>query len=199
MWGDLAIHLWEHVQLAAAALALALTFGLAFGIAAAYVAPLRAAILALASIGRTVPSLAILMLLLPWLGVGVVSAVVALAILAIPPILINIDLAIREVPHPAIDAATGMGMDGWQRFARVVVPYALPVGVVGVRTAATEVIASATLATFIGGGGLGDDIVRGLQTDDTGLLVASATIVAALAIVVDLIFSRIADRLEVPA
>lgn len=199
MWDDLALHLAEHIELSGAALALALLVGAGFGVAAAYVAPLRMAILALASVGRTLPSLAVLTLLLPWLGVGVKPAIVALAILAIPPILINVDVAIQGVPRSTVDAALGMGMSGWQRFVRVVGPTALPVAFVGVRTAATEVIASATLATFIGGGGLGDDIVRGLQTDDTVLLVAASAVVAALAIAVDLLFSRIALRLEVPA
>ena len=118
------------------------------------------------AIGRTLPSLAVLMLLLPWLGVGATPAIVALALLAIPPIVISVDLGIRGVPLAALDAATGMGMTPLQRFARVVVPLALPVSFAGLRTAATETIASATLATFIGAGGLGDEIVRGLQTDD---------------------------------
>ncbi|MHB8146113.1 MAG: ABC transporter permease [Vulcanimicrobiaceae bacterium] len=199
MWEDLAIHLGEHIELSAAALALALVIGVFFGVAAAYIAPLRLAILALGSVGRTLPSLAVLMLLLPWLGVGVKPAIVALAILAIPPILINVDVAIQGVPRSIVDAALGIGMNGLQRFARVVGPTALPVAFAGVRTAATEVIASATLATFIGGGGLGDEIVRGLQTGDTMLLLTSTVVVAALAIAVDLLFSRIAIRLEVPA
>ena len=106
------------------------------------------------------------MLLLPWLGVGAAPAVIALALLAIPPIVIAVDLGIRGVSPAALDAATGMGMTPVQRFARVVVPLALPVSFAGLRTATTETIASATLATFIGAGGLGDEIVRGLQTDD---------------------------------
>jgi len=134
------------------------------------------------------------MLLLPWLGVGTLPAVLALALLAIPPIVINVDVAIRGVAAAAIDAATGMGMTGVQRFARVVVPAALPVSLVGLRTATTETIASATLATFVGAGGLGDDIVRGLQTDDARLLFAAAASVAALALVADLLLSIAARR-----
>jgi osmoprotectant transport system permease protein len=79
-----------------------------------------------------------------------------------------------------------MGMTPFESFARVVVPLALPVAFAGLRTAATETIASATLATFIGAGGLGDEIVRGLQTDDPALLVAGAAAVAALALGADL-------------
>jgi osmoprotectant transport system permease protein len=191
---DLPAHLAQHCVLAAYALGLALLAGLPLGIVAAQRRRLRGPVVALAGIGRTLPSLAVLMLLLPWLGVGTLPAVFALALLAIPPIVINVDVAIRGVAGAAIDAATGMGMTGVQRFARVVVPAALPVSLVGLRTATTETIASATLATFVGAGGLGDDIVRGLQTDDARLLFAAAASVAALALVADLLLSVAARR-----
>ncbi|HVR47405.1 MAG TPA: ABC transporter permease [Candidatus Binatia bacterium] len=190
-------HVAQHLSLSSAALALALFAGLPLGVLAAESAGLRGGVLALAGVGRTLPSLAVLMLLLPWLGVGVAPAVVALALLAIPPIVISVDVAIRGVPAAALDAAAGMGMTPLQRFARVVVPLALPVSLAGLRTAATETIASATLATFIGAGGLGDDIVRGLQTDDAPLLFTAAAVVAALALGADLALSA-AGRLAVP-
>jgi osmoprotectant transport system permease protein len=194
---ELWAHVAQHLTLASAALALALLAGLPLGILAAESAGLRGGVLALAGIGRTLPSLAVLMLLLPWLGVGAAPAIVALALLAIPPIVISVDLGIRGIPAPALDAAAGMGMTPLQRFARVVVPLALPVSFSGLRTAATETIASATLATFIGAGGLGDEIVRGLQTDDAGLLFAAAAAVAALALGADLALSAV-RRLVAP-
>jgi osmoprotectant transport system permease protein len=183
---DLAIHVAQHLALAASALILALTAGLPLGVIAAESPPARGPVLALAGVGRTLPSLAVLMLLLPWLGVGAKPAIVALALLAIPPIVISVDLGIRGVPAAALDAATGTGMTAFQRFARVIVPLALPLSFAGLRTAATETIASATLATFIGAGGLGDEIVRGLQTDDLSLLLTGALTVAVLALGVDL-------------
>jgi osmoprotectant transport system permease protein len=186
---DLATHVAQHLALSASALAVALIAGLPLGILAAESPALRGVVLALAGIGRTLPSLAVLMLLLPWLGVGAAPAIVALALLAIPPIVIAVDLGIRGVPSSALDAAAGMGMTAVQRFARVVVPLALPLSFVGLRTAATETIASATLATFIGAGGLGDEIVRGLQTDDLASLAAGALTVALLALSVDLALS----------
>jgi osmoprotectant transport system permease protein len=134
------------------------------------------------------------MLLLPWLGVGTTPAIVALALLAIPPIVISVDLGIRGVSPAALDAAAGMGMTSMQCFGRVVVPLAMPVSFVGLRTATTETIASATLATFIGAGGLGDEIVRGLQTDDAGLLFIGAALVAALALGADLLLSALSRR-----
>jgi osmoprotectant transport system permease protein len=193
--GDMTAHVVEHLSLAASALALALAAGIPLGIVAAESPPVRGAVLALAGVGRTLPSLAVLMLLLPWLGVGSAPAIVALALLAIPPIVINVDLGIRTVPSAALDAANGMGMTPLQRFARVVVPFALPISFAGFRTATTETIASATLATFIGAGGLGDEIVRGLQTDDPQLLFAGAAIVAALALGADLILGAAGRRI----
>jgi osmoprotectant transport system permease protein len=191
---DFPAHVVEHVILSLSALAVALLAGLPLGIVAAESALLRSAVLALAGIGRTIPSLAVLMLLLPWLGVGAGPAIVALALLAIPPIVISVDLGIRGVPAATLDAAAGMGMTPLQRFTRVVVPFALPVSFSGLRTATTETIASATLATFIGAGGLGDEIVRGLQTDEPSLLFAAAAVVAALALGADLALS-VAGRL----
>ncbi len=183
---ELPAHAVAHVTLASAALALALLVGLPLGVFAAAAPALRGGVLALAGIGRTLPSLAVLMLLLPWLGVGTAPAVIALALLAMPPIIISVDVGIRGVPTAALDAAAGMGMTPIERFGRIVVPLALPVSFAGLRTAATETIASATLATFIGAGGLGDEIVRGLQTDDAPLLFAATAAVAALALIAEL-------------
>lgn len=193
---DLPAHVAQHCALAATALVLALGAGLPLGVLAAQRRAFRGVVLAVSGVGRTLPSLAVLMLLLPWLGVGTLPAVVALALLAAPPIVISIDLAIRGVPQAALDAAVGMGMTAFQRFTRVVVPTALPVSLVGLRTATTETIASATLATFIGAGGLGDEIVRGLQTDDSSLLFAGAALVAALALGADLTLSAAARHWE---
>jgi osmoprotectant transport system permease protein len=199
MWTDLAGHAGQHLYLAAFALVLALAAGLPLGIAAATYRPLRNPALAMAGIGRTLPSLAVLTLLLPVMGVGAAPAIVALALLAVPPIVIGVDLGIRGVPPAALDAAAGMGMKPVEAFARVVVPLALPVSFAGLRTAATETIASATLATFIGAGGLGDDIVRGLQTGDVTLLIAGALAVAILALSVEVLLGQVGRLIEVPS
>jgi osmoprotectant transport system permease protein len=197
VWTDLAASAAQHLTLAGSALALAVLLGLPLGVLATQGTRIRAVVLSVAGVGRTLPSIAVLMLLLPLLGVGAVPAIVALALLAIPPIAINVDLAIRGVPAAALDAADGMGMTAAQRFARVIVPLALPVSFAGVRTAATETIASATLATFIGAGGLGDEIVRGLQTNDATILFAGAITVALLALLTELVLSGAGRLLEV--
>jgi osmoprotectant transport system permease protein len=192
----LAVHAAQQLALALSALAAALLLGLPLGVTAASFRPARTPVLALAAIGRTLPSLAVLMLLLPLLGVGAPPAVAALTLLALPPVVIATDLGMRGVPAPALEAALGLGMTGLQRFVRVVIPLALPIWVTGIRTAATETIASATLATFIGAGGLGDDIVRGLQTGDPRLLFAGALAVAMLALLADAALGALGRRIE---
>lgn len=196
---DLAAHAAAHLGLAGSAMALALAIGLPAGILAGTTGAFRNVALGLASIGRTLPSLAVLMLLLPVFGVGATPAIVALALLAIPPIVIAVDLGIRSVPAGVLDAAAGMGMTTRGRFFRVIAPLATPISFSGVRTAAIETIASATLATFIGGGGLGDEIVRGLQTNDPAILFAGALTVALLALAVELALGAAARALEARA
>jgi osmoprotectant transport system permease protein len=129
---------------------------------------------------RVVPSLAILFLAVPYLGLGFTPALIALAILACPPILINTDAGLRQVDQAITEAARGMGMNDRQVFWRVEVPLALPVVVAGIRTAAVDVFASATLAAFIGGGGLGDFIARGFALFDPPIMLVGAIPVAVL-------------------
>ncbi len=192
MWANLTTDAGRHAELALAALLCAGTAGVALGTLAACVAPCRAPILGLAALGRTLPSIALLTLLIPLVGVGAPPAIIALTLLALPPIVVNVDLGIRGTPAAALDAAMGLGMTALQRFTRIIVPHALPISIAGLRTATVEVIGSATLATFIGAGGLGDDIVRGLQTGNTTLLVAAAALVAAMAFAAELVLDQLA-------
>jgi len=185
MWSVLFADTLRHALLALGSLGLACLIGAPFGLLAASRGWARSPILGAAALGRTPPSIAVLALLVPLLGVGVPPAIVALTLLALPPIVINVDVAIRSTPAASLDVARGLGMSARQRFARVVVPLALPIALAGVRTASVEVIGSATLATFVGAGGLGDDIVRGLQTGDGGLLAIASAIVAAMALAVE--------------
>ncbi len=175
--------------MAASALLLALAIAFPLGLLTGHTTRGRSALLTTFNIGRVIPSLAVLALAQPFLGVGFKTAVVALTLLAIPPIIINTDLAFRGIPASAVDAASGMGMTFWQRLRRVEWPLALPVIFAGIRTAATELIASATLAAFIGGGGLGEYILRGLQANDQQLLVTGSVAVAGLAICVEVILA----------
>jgi osmoprotectant transport system permease protein len=144
-----------------------------------------------AGILRTIPSLAILALMLPLLGTGFLPSVVALIVYAISPILINTYVGIKQVDPDAVDAALGMGMTRLQIVMRIEVPLAVPVIFAGIRTAAVQVVAGATLAAFIGGGGLGDFITAGIAIMDASRLLVGAIPVALLAIATELIFGGI--------
>lgn len=129
---------------------------------------------------RVIPSLAILFLAIPYFGLSFLSAAIALTILALPPILINTDAAFRNLDPAVRESALGMGMTSRQALRKVEFPLALPVILAGIRTAAVEVIASATLAAFIGSGGLGIYITRGFALYDASILLVGAVPVAAL-------------------
>jgi osmoprotectant transport system permease protein len=140
---------------------------------------------------RVVPSLAILFLAIPYFGLSVASALVALAVLACPPILVNSDAAFRSVDPAVREAALGVGMTKWQALASIEVPLALPKILAGIRIAAVEVIASAALAAFVGSGGLGVFVVRGFALYDTSILLVGAVPVAGLAIAAELGFGAL--------
>lgn len=141
------------------------------------------------NIFRVIPSLAVLALMMPLLGVGFAPAAVALTLLAGPPILINTYVAFREI-NPAIkEAAKGMGMTPMQTILKVELPLALPVMLAGIRTASVEIIASATLAVLIGGGGLGSYIINGVSMMSKSYLLIGAIPVALLAILSEIVFS----------
>jgi osmoprotectant transport system permease protein len=169
-----------HVRLSVAALAIGCLLAIPLGVYAARRRPLAPQVLALVGGLRVIPSLAILFLAVPYLGLGLLPALVALTILACPPVLINTEAAFRGVDSAVVEAARGMGMDARQVLWRVEVPLATPVVVAGVRTAAVDVFASATLAAFIGGGGLGDFIARGFALFDPAIMLVGAIPVAVL-------------------
>lgn len=138
-------------------------------------------------IARAIPSIAILFLAYPLLGAGFRPALLALTVLACQPILVNTNVGFQEVEPAVREAAYGMGMTTWQVLQRIEFPLALPLVIAGVRTAAVDVIASATLATFIGAGGLGDFIASGLLSGRTDVLLAGALTVAALTLTAELV------------
>lgn len=148
---------------------------------------------------RVIPSIAILFLAIPYFGLSFTSAIIALTILAFPPILINTDAAYRTINPAVKESATGMGMTSKQTLWRIETPLALPVIVAGIRTAAVEVIASATLAAFIGIGGLGLFVVRGFALYDIPILLVGAIPVAFLALSTDLILGGVQKWLQPPS
>jgi len=183
------------LALSAAALAVALLIGLPLGVLVSGSARLRPLTLGVIYVGRVVPSLAVLAIMLPLVGIGFAPALIALTLLAIPPIALNTDLGLRGVPDAVRDAARGLGMNRGQIRARVEWPLALPIVFSGIRTAAVEVIASATLAAFIGGGGLGEYIINGLAENDNSQLLEGAVSVGVLALLTQWLLGGVERRL----
>ena len=185
---DIINQLIVHIELSVVALLIGVAIALPVALAV-FRSPLGSAIaINTGNIGRAVPSLAILALVFPLLGFGFAPSLVALTVLAIPPILINASAGLRQVNPQVIDAAKGMGLSDRQILGRIQFPIALPVIFAGIRTAAVQVVASATLATFIGGGGLGELIVLGFQRNDLAVQIGGSLAVAVLAIITEIIF-----------
>jgi osmoprotectant transport system permease protein len=178
----------EHIVLSLVALLVAVAIALPVALLIRNTRLGAAIAVNIGNVGRAVPSLAILALALPLLGIGFRTALVALAALAIPPILINASTGLREVDRGIIDAARGMGLSGRQILSGIQLPIAAPVIFAGIRTSAVQTVASATLATFVGAGGLGDLIVEGLQRRGPEILLAGAIAVAVLAIITEVGF-----------
>jgi osmoprotectant transport system permease protein len=194
---DLLLHLRDHIALALSALTVALLLAVPAGAAVAQSPRWREPLLGAFNVARVVPSLAVLALMLPLIGIGFRPALVALTLLALPPIAINTELGLRGVPPALIEAARGLGMSERQIRRRISWPLALPVVFSGIKTAAVEVIASATLAAFIGGGGLGEYITSGLSTDNTAQLLLGSLSVALLTLGVDAVLGTVQRRMRV--
>ncbi len=144
---------------------------------------------------RVIPSLAVLVLLIPVFGTGALPAVTALSLLAVPPILINTAVGFKEVPDFMVESARGLGMEPDQELLYVRIPLALPLILAGLRTALVEVIASATLAARIGAGGLGEIIFTGLGLSRPDLLIIGGVLVAMLSLGCGFLFDRLGRHL----
>jgi osmoprotectant transport system permease protein len=187
-----------HLGLSLGALGIAMLVFIPLGVLASMGGKLASTIVGAVAAVRVIPSLAVILLLLPVFGLGWRPALIALTLLAGPALVINTDIGLRGVDPATLEAATGLGMTGAQRFWRVKVPLALPVIVTGVRTAAVEVIGSATLAAFVGAGGLGTFITSGITLMDERMLLSGAILVTALALLTEWILARLEIRLTPP-
>lgn len=183
----------EHVELSALAVAVACAIALPIGLYLGHTGRLAFVAVNVANVGRALPSLALLALALPisfalGLGLGFWPTLIALVPLAIPPILTNAYVAVRNVDGDVIESARGMGLNGPGILRRVELPLALPLILSGMRTGAVNVVATATLGAIVAGGGLGRFIVDGLALQEYDRLFAGALLVAALAILVEVAF-----------
>jgi osmoprotectant transport system permease protein len=180
-----------HLRLSALCVLVACAVGIPLGIVCVRSRRLRAFVTGVFATLRIIPSLAVLMLCLPVFGIGATSALIALSLLAIPPVLINTTLAFGSLPAPVLETAAGLGMGRARTFFLVKLPLAAPLVLAGVRTALVEVIASATLAAYIGAGGLGVIIYTGLELLRADLLLIGGVTVAALSIAADSILGAV--------
>lgn len=192
------IRLLQHIEMCVVALAIAVLIAIPIGAVVGHTRRGAGVAVPVANLGRAIPSFAILVLvfilMLRWwpdLAFGFVPTVVALTLLAIPPILTNTYVGIREVDADTVEAAKGMGMRGTQIFRRLELPLAAPVIVTGVRISAVQVVATATLAALVGGGGLGVIINTGFGQQDPGQIVAGGLLVAALALVTEIVLALV--------
>src|SRR5438309_2941971 len=174
--------LGTHVALSACALALATVIAVPAGIWLSRTQRLALVAITTANVGRTVPSLAVLALVMPVLGTGFAPSLFALTLLALPPILINACIGVRDVDADVIDSARGMGMRASDILWSIELPIALPVIFAGLRTAAVQVVSGAVLAAFIGGGGLGDYITAGIAMMSMHLVLVGAIPVTLLSV-----------------
>jgi osmoprotectant transport system permease protein len=187
-----------HLGLSLGALSIAMLVFIPLGVLVSSGGRLTSMIIGAVAAVRVIPSLAVILLLLPIFGLGWRPALIALTLLAGPPLVINTDIGLRGVDPATLEAATGLGMTESQRFWRVKIPLALPVIITGVRTAAVEVIGSATLAAFVGAGGLGTFITSGITLMDERLLLSGALLVTLLALLTEWILARLELRVTPP-
>ncbi len=189
--GEMVSKTWEHLYISLIALALGIVVAVPVGILLSKTKKVAKIVLAITSVLQTLPSLAILALMIPFLGVGVIPAIIALFIYTLLPILNNTFLGMRSVNSNLVAAGTSMGMTKWQTIYMVEFPLAIPVIMAGIRLSAVYAISWATLASFIGAGGLGDFIFNGLNLYQTDYIVTGAVLVTILALLVDFILSRV--------
>jgi osmoprotectant transport system permease protein len=181
----------RHLELSAAALAVAVAVAVPLGTALTRAPGAAAYAIGAANVLRTIPSLALLVLMLPLVGTGYLPAMIALTIYGVPAVLLNTYAGLRSVDPDVIDAARGQGLSDRQIVRRIEIPLALPVVFAGIRTAAVQIVAAATLAAFVGGGGLGELITAGMGTLDLAELFVGALAVAGLAAATELLFAAI--------
>jgi len=181
----------EHIYYVLVSMAIALAIALPLGIGLGHTG--RGGLLAInvSNIGRAVPELGIVILVFLLAGYGDLPVIVALVALAVPPMVTNSFVGMRSVDPDIRQAARGMGMTGWQVLWRVELPIALPLVMAGIRTSAVQVMSTATLAAYVGLGGLGRYLIDGLAQKQLTQVVGGAIVVALLALAIEAILARL--------
>ncbi|UPW84858.1 ABC transporter permease/substrate-binding protein [Lysinibacillus sp. Ag94] len=189
--GQLLASLVEHIQISFIALFLAVVIAIPLGIYLTNKKKIAESIIGISAVLQTIPSLALLGLLIPLFGIGKVPAIIALVVYALLPILRNTFTGINEVDPSLKEAARAMGMNTRKRLVKVELPLAMPVIMAGIRTAMVLIVGTATLAALIGAGGLGDIILLGIDRNNTALIILGAVPAAILALVFDFLLKKL--------
>jgi osmoprotectant transport system permease protein len=192
------VRVGQHMEISMVAVALASALAIPVGLFVGHIRKGEFLAVSVANVGRAVPSFAILVLaylgflqVAPVLAFGFGPTVVALFLLSIPPVLTNTYVGVQQVEADTVEAARGMGMSERQVLLRLELPLSAPLIMAGLRTAAVTVVATATLAALIGGGGLGRYIIDGFHTNDTVKVVSGAVLVALLSIATEVTFGAV--------
>ncbi|MED3802400.1 osmoprotectant update ABC transporter permease/substrate-binding subunit OpuFB [Lysinibacillus xylanilyticus] len=189
--GQLLASLVEHIQISFIALFFAVVIAIPLGIYLTNKKKIAETIIGISAVLQTIPSLALLGLLIPLFGIGKVPAIIALVVYALLPILRNTFTGINEVDLSLKEAAMAMGMNTRKRLVKVELPLAMPVIMAGIRTAMVLIVGTATLAALIGAGGLGDIILLGIDRNNTALIILGAVPAAILALVFDFLLKKL--------
>ncbi len=190
--------LWQHVALVGISSLSAVLVGSVVGIwitrpAGAQFQPVLETVVA---IGQTFPPVAVLAVAVPLVGFGELPAIIALALYGLLPVVQGTVSSLQSVPQAAIQTATGMGMSPWERLRQVEVPLALPVWLAGVRTSVIINIGTAAIASTVGAKTLGSPIIVGLSGFNTAYVLQGAVLVGMLAVVIDMTFERLSQRVD---
>lgn len=192
---NLLFKIGEHLFISFAAFTIAIIFALPLGIVLTRFKKVSGLVIGLANIMQTIPSLALLAFMIPFLGVGKIPAIFAMFIYSVLPILRNVYIGIEKVNPDIKDAAKGMGMNEIQLITKVELPLALPIIMSGIRLSAVYVIAWTAVASYIGAGGLGDLIFNGLNLYKVNLILAGTIPVTILAILADFLIGILEKKL----
>ena len=187
----------EHLEISVIALLIAIIVAVPIGIMLSRMKRTSNVVLTIAGVLQTIPTLAVLAIMIPIFGVGKMAAIIALFIYVLLPILNNTVLGVQQIDSNLKDAAKSMGMTRLQMMKDVELPLALPLILSGVRLSAVYVISWATLASYVGAGGLGDFVFNGLNLYNANMIIAAAIAVTILALIVDFVLSRI-EKWAVP-
>ena len=188
--------LWQHIALAGTSILLAGTIGLVLGIVINQYKKASHFVLGLTNMLYTVPEIAMFGFLIPLTGIGNKTAVIALSIYALLPMVRNTFTGLNQVDTAIIEAAVGMGSTKWQVLFKVQLPMAFSFILAGLRSMVVMTISVAGIASYIGAGGLGPPIYRGIATNNTALMITGSIMIAAMAILTDALFGVLEKRVK---